>query len=126
MTTQEIANQLVTLCREGKFEEVYRNLYSPEIKSIEPTNGNWDTVQGMDGLQKKGEKWQSMVKEFHSSDISDPIVAGDYFSCVMKTELTMNGMDERINMDEVCVYKVENGKVVSEQFFYTPLPEFAE
>ena len=126
MTTEEIANQLVNLCREGKFEEVYKTLYSPEIKSIEPADGTWDTVQGMEGLQKKGEQWQLMVKEFHSSEVSDPIVAGNFFSCVMKTELTMNGMEERINMDEVCVYKVENEKVVSEQFFYTPLPSFAQ
>jgi ketosteroid isomerase-like protein len=125
MTTEEIANQLVSLCREGKFEEVYTNLYSQDILSIEPEGGTWGTVQGMEAIKKKGQEWHTMVEEFHSSEISDPIVAGDFFTCTMKTEISMKGIPERVNMDEVCVYKVENGKVVSEQFFYTPLPAFA-
>ena len=33
MTTQEVANELVKLCREGKWEECIQKLYSPEIKS---------------------------------------------------------------------------------------------
>lgn len=126
MTTQEVAEKLVSLCRVGDFEKVYKELYSQEIMSIEPEGGTWDTVQGMEAIAKKGEQWHAMVEEFHSSEISDPIVAGDFFSCTMKTELSLKGIEERINMDEVCVYKVENGKVVVEQFFYTPLPAFAE
>lgn len=126
MTTQEVAEKLVSLCRMGDYETVYKDLYSKDIISIEPEGGTWGTVQGMEAIAKKGEQWHNMVKEFHSSEISDPIVAGDFFSCTMKTELSMHGVEERVNMDEVCVYKVENAKVVSEQFFYTPMPAFAE
>ena len=92
MTTEEIAAKLVSLCRQGKYEEVYQDLYDPNIESIEPNGSTWSSVKGMDALKKKGEEWNKMVKEFHGGEISDPIVAGDYFSCTMKTSLTLNGM----------------------------------
>lgn len=123
MTTDEIAKRLVELCREGKYEQVFQELYSPEIVSIEPEGGTWGTVKGFEALAEKAKKWQEMVEEVISGEISDPIVADNFFSCTMKTKVKMQG--EIVNMDEVCVYKVENEKVVSEQFFYTPLPQFA-
>lgn len=124
MTTEEVAKQLVKLCREGKFEECIQSLYSPEIVSIEPEGGPWETrVQGFDALAKKGKDWNEMLAEFHSSEISDPIVAENFFSITMKSNVTLKGMDHPIDMDEVCVYRVENGKVVTEQFFYTPMPQ---
>ncbi|MEM6736651.1 MAG: SnoaL-like domain-containing protein [Bacteroidota bacterium] len=123
MTTQEVANQLVALCREGKFEEVYQNLYSTEIESIEPKGSVFPhEIKGMDALVKKGKQWEELVQEVHTSEVSDPMVAENFFSITMKTKVTMKGMNEPTNMDEVCVYQVQNGKVVSEQFFYTPLP----
>ena len=124
MTTQEIANQLVQLCREGKYEQVYEELFSPEILSIEPEGGPWGTTKGMEGIQKKAQEWQAMVEEILSSEVSDPIVADNFFSCTMKTKVRMKGVTDPVNMDEVIVYRVENQKVVSEQFFYTPLPQF--
>ena len=125
MTTQEVATEMVALCRAGKWEECIQKFYSPDIKSIEPEGATWGTVQGFDAIAKKGQEWQEMVAEFHSSEISDPIVAENFFSITMKSKVTMKGMDQPINMDEVCVYEVKNGKVVKEQFFYTPMPEFA-
>ncbi|MEP0984071.1 nuclear transport factor 2 family protein [Ekhidna sp.] len=123
MTTQEVANRLVELCREGKFEQVFQELYSPEIVSIEPEGAPWGTVQGFEAIANKGKEWNEMVTEFHSSEISEPIVAENFFSITMKSKVTMKGMDQPINMDEVCLYEVNNGKVVKEQFFYTPIPE---
>jgi len=35
MTTQEVANTLVKLCSEAKFEEAAKTLYSPDIVSVE-------------------------------------------------------------------------------------------
>lgn len=124
MTTEEVANQLVKLCREGKFEECISSLYSPDIVSIEPDGGPWESrVQGLQAIAKKGQQWNEMLEAFHSSEISDPIVAENFFSITMKSNVTLKGTNEPIDMDEVCVYHVENGKVVTEQFFYTPMPQ---
>ena len=58
---------------------------SQDIKSIEPEGATWGTVQGFDAIAKKGQEWQEMVAEFHSSEISDPIVAENFFSITMKS-----------------------------------------
>ena len=36
MTTQEVADKLVSLCREAQFETAVAELYSPNIVSVEP------------------------------------------------------------------------------------------
>ena len=123
MTIQEVANQLISLCREGKYEEVYKELFSPEILSKEPEGSLMPVAQGFEQLKEKGAKWNEMVEEFIEGTISDPIIAGDHFACTMKSKVKFKGAPEAVEMDEVCVYKVVDGKVVLEQFFYTPIPE---
>ncbi len=123
MTTQEVADRLISLCREGKYEEVYKELFSPEILSLEPEGSSWPKAQGFDQLAEKGKMWQEMVEEFVEGTISDPVVAGDHFTCTMKSKVKFKGAPEAVEMDEICVYKVVDGKVVLEQFFYTPWPQ---
>lgn len=122
MTTTEVANRLVELCRDNKWEQCIQELYSPEILSIEPEGSTLGTVQGLEAIAQKAKQWEGMIEQFHSGEISDPIVAENFFSITMKSKVTMKGMSESMDMDEVCVYRVDNGKVVTEQFFYTPLP----
>ena len=121
MTTEEIAEKLVSLSREGKFEQIHQELFSPEIISVEPTKeGGWEVEKGFDGLKKKAEQWHGMVEEMIGGEISDPIVAGNHFTCTWKTKVSFKGAPEAVAMDEVAVYEVKDGKVVLEQFFYTP------
>ncbi len=121
MTTQEIAERLIALSKEGKYEQVYQELYSPEIQSKEPLpNGEWDTATGFDGLKAKGEKWQDMVEEMYEGEISDPIVAENFFTCSWKMKVKFKGAPGPVQMDEIAVYEVKDGKVILEQFYYTP------
>ena len=117
MTTQEIANRLVELCRTGQYEQCYQELYSPNIVSIEPSGAMTEKAQGFEELKKKGEAWQDMVQEVHSGEVSDPITADGFFSCIMTTDLTYKD-GNRVKFSEVCVYEVQDGKIVKEQFFY--------
>lgn len=119
MTTQEIANKLVEYCRTGKFENAYQELYSPECVSIEMegAQGYPQRTEGMEAIQEKGKQWNSMVEEFHGMEVSDPIVAGDHFTCSMVMDIKMKGQ-ERQKDAELAMYRVKDGKIVSEQFFY--------
>ncbi|MEL6717855.1 MAG: SnoaL-like domain-containing protein, partial [Bacteroidota bacterium] len=47
----------------------------------------------------------------------EPVIGGNFFSVAMGMDITMKE-GGRMSMDEVCVYKVENGKIVQEQFFF--------
>ncbi len=122
MTTQEVANRLVELCREGDYETVYRELYSPNAVSVEPQGAPLERAEGMEQIKAKGERWNEMVETVNSSEVSDPIVAENYFTCTMKMNVTFKGAPAPTNMEEVVVYNVKEGKVVQEQFFYTPAP----
>jgi len=119
MSVQNIANQLVNLCRQGKFDEAVQELYSPNIVSIEPPGAGFtERTEGMEAFDAKGELWKSMVEEFHGIEVSEPTVAGNYFTCKMSMDVTMKGQP-RSKSEEICLYEVKDGKVVKEQFFYT-------
>lgn len=118
MTTQEVANKLVEYCRTGKWDQAQEELYCTNAVSLEPKGTNWtERVEGLEAIKQKGEKWSSMVEEFHGVEIEGPVVAGNYFSCNMKMDITMKGMP-RMKNEEICLFKVKEGKIVSEQFFY--------
>ncbi|MEO6358810.1 MAG: SnoaL-like domain-containing protein [Ferruginibacter sp.] len=118
MTTKEIATQLVTMCRNGQVEEAKEQLYAPDVVSIEPREGLLPLeTRGMEAIRAKAALFVSHVADFFGSTISDPVVAGDYFSVAWDSDLQMKGEERKTN-HEICVYKVSNGKIVSEQFFY--------
>jgi len=110
--------RLVDLCRKGKIEEAKEELFAPEIMSIEPAEGILPKeTKGMDAIKKKAELFISMVEIFYGHTISDPVVAGDYFSLSWDTDLQMKGEPRKTN-SELCLYKTKDGKIISEQFFY--------
>lgn len=118
MKTSEIANRLVELCREQKWETAQRELYAQDVVSIEPyvMPGTFDKeTRGLQAIIEKGHKFTGMVETMHSLSVSDPMVAGDSFACTMTMDITMKGQG-RMNMTELCVYEVKDGKVISEQF----------
>lgn len=120
MTTQEVADKLVGYCRQGQFADAINDLYGDDIVSIEPDGAPMKEVKGLEAVRQKTEHFNNMVEEFHSMKVSDPIVADKFFSCRITMEATFKE-GGRNTLDEVCIYKVENGKVVREEFFYTPM-----
>jgi len=118
MTTQQIANRLAELCRLGQYEAAQKELYADDAISIEPyeTPEFAKETKGLDAIIEKGHKFESMVEEMHGGSVSEPLVAGNTFAFVMSMDMTMKGQG-RMNMSELCVYQVKDGKVVSEEFF---------
>ena len=118
MTTKEVADRLVELCRQGKIEDTQNELFAEDAVSIEPddTMGPRET-KGLEGIKKKGEMFNSMLENFYGATISEPVVAGNCFSIGWDMDAQMKGQ-ERMMMSEICVYKVKDGKIISEQFFF--------
>ncbi len=118
MTTQELATLLVEMCRKGEVEEAKEKLFSKDIISIEPAEGILPKeTKGIDAIRKKAELFISLVENFYGDTISDPIIAGDYFSLSWESDLQMKGEARKTN-SELCLYKTKDGKIISEQFFY--------
>jgi len=118
MTTTEIAHRLVQLCSKGDFETAQKELFAHDAVSIEPyaTPAFEKETKGLDAIIEKGHKWNSMVEEYHEMKVSPPMVGGNAFAVTMSMNVTMKERG-RMDLTELCVYNVKDGKIVSEQFF---------
>lgn len=119
MTTQQVADRLVQLCSQGKFHDAMEELYASDIVSIEagaPPGMSRET-KGMDGVKAKGEWWQAN-HEVHAASVEGPLVAGAHFAVTFKLDVTFKPEAKRFTMEEVALYKVADGKIVYEEFFY--------
>lgn len=120
MNTEAVAKRLVELCRKGEYEQAQRELYAQDAVSIEMPGlpaGALGDVQGLDAIVEKGRQFAARVEAMHANVVSDPLVAGQWFSVTMTMDVTFKERG-RVQMSELCVYHVRDGKVASEQFFY--------
>lgn len=119
MTTQEVAQQWAQMCREGKNIECIEALYGENVVSKEmPGVPYGEQVSGKQNVLTKSKEWLDNVVEFHSNEISDPVVAHNHFTSKMSFDVTFKDRG-RQQMEEVCVFEVKDGKIVNEQFFYS-------
>ena len=118
MSTQQIAIRLADLVGKGKFDIAQRELFAEAAVSIEAQASELfaKETRGLQAIIKKGHKWKSTVEKIHSCSASEPLVAGSAIAVTLVMDLTMKGRG-RMLLAEICVYRVENGKIASEQFF---------
>jgi limonene-1,2-epoxide hydrolase len=74
-------------------------------------------VKGLPAILEKGHQFGAMVEEVHANHVSDAVVAGSWFSVSMLLDVTMKGRG-RVHMKEICVYRVHDGKITHEKFFF--------
>jgi len=117
MTTQEVANQLVKLCRDGKNDQAIDELYADNIVSREPKGSPMELTEGKAAVKDKTLRWEESVQEIHSATCSEPIIADNHFSIVMDIDATYKEHG-RMKMSEIAVYEVKDGKIVADEFFY--------
>ena len=118
MTVQQIAHRLAELCNQGDFEKAQKELFAEDAVSIEPEAGGGfeKETKGLPAILEKGKQFGAMVEETHGCNVSDPLVAGNVIALSLNMDVTMKGQ-KRSTMSEICVYKVKDGKIISEQFF---------
>jgi ketosteroid isomerase-like protein len=120
MTAEQIAKRLVELCRRGEFSQSQEELFAQNAVSIEPEGmqtGPLGNAEGMDAIRRKGKAFEESVEQIHGVTVSDPLVAGDFFSIAMSFDATWKQGGRR-SMEEICLFEVRDGKIVREQFFY--------
>ena len=119
MNIKEVADTLVKLCSQGKFHEAMEALYSPDIVSMEAgaPPGQSREAKGIAAVRAKGE-WWTANHEVHSATVEGPLIAGAHFAVTFKLDVTFKPDKRRFTMEEVAVYKVADGKIVYEEFFY--------
>ncbi|MEP7144750.1 MAG: SnoaL-like domain-containing protein [Ferruginibacter sp.] len=118
MTKKEIAARLADLCRQGQFETAQKELYAENAISIEPYDmpDFPKETKGLPGIIEKGHKFQSTVETIHSLAVSEPLVVAGSFAVTLQIDMTAKEKG-RMDMSEICVYNVKDGKIISEEFF---------
>ncbi|WP_343768334.1 nuclear transport factor 2 family protein [Gangjinia marincola] len=117
MTNQEVANRLVSLLREGKFETVYEELFHEDAHHIEPQSEHFADVKGLEAIRAKDKAMQENIAGAEGLEVGDAIVAKNYIAIPYKMTVILKD-GNKWPLDEIIVYRVENAKILSEQFFY--------
>jgi len=122
MTTKELADQLVALCRAGRNLEAVDTLLSADVVSVEARGDETMPAQmsGRDVIRGKNQWWIDNHK-IHSTEVKGPFPNGDRFAVIYNFVVTpvagpMAG--KKFRMEEVALYTVSDGKITREEFFY--------
>jgi hypothetical protein len=117
MNTQEVANKVVELTRKQAWHEAVNSLYAKDIVSVEAQGMGGDSPEkrGIDAVRGKADWWINNM-QVHSFDVSGPFVAHDRFVVQYDVDVTDKNSKNRMQMSEVGVYTVKDGKIVREEF----------
>jgi len=118
LATKEVAERFNELAQQEKWFEIQDELFAENVKSIEPSTAkHLPNAEGKSAVRKKGEDWLKRVESRHDSYTTPPIIAGNYFVVGRRTDITVQDLG-RIQVSELMMYEVKDGKIVLEQFFY--------
>lgn len=120
MTTQEVANRFNELAQQEKWFEIQDELFSDDVISIDPKDSPWfGEARGRAAVRKKGEDVVKGIVKVNRLYTTEPLVWGDHFA-VGREQDTMHKDFGRMNVNQIMLYEVKDGKIISEQFFYRP------
>jgi len=118
MTTQEVAARFHELAQQEKWYEIQDEFFADNVKSIEPAGSPYfDNAEGKADVRKKADGFIKRIEAVHRLYTSEPIVTGNHFAVVREKDLTVQGHG-MIQIHQIMLYEVKDGKIVLEQFFY--------
>jgi SnoaL-like domain len=117
MNTEEVAQKVVELVRKQEWHEALDTLYDKDIVSVEASGmgGESPEKRGVDQVRGKIDWWVNAM-EVHSFKANGPFVAHDRFVVQYDADVTDKNSKKRMQLSEVGVYTVQNGKIVREEF----------
>src|SRR6187551_1869169 len=118
LTTQEIADRFNELAQQEKWFEIQDELFADNVKSIDPpTSPYFGYAEGKASVRKKGEDFVKQITALHHAYTTKPVAAGNRFAVGREMDVTATGYG-RIQINEIMIYEVKDGQIVSEQFVY--------
>ncbi len=118
MTTLEVATRFNELAMQEKWFEIQHELFAENVRSIDPPNSPYfGYAEGKTAVRKKGEDFVKTIEAFHGASTTEPVAGGNHFAVGREVDITLQGFG-RIQIKQVMLYEVKDGKIVLEQFFY--------
>jgi hypothetical protein len=117
MNTEEVAQKVVELVRKQAWHEALDTLYDKNIVSTEAraSEGESPEKRGIDQVRGKTDWWLQNM-QVHSFKANGPFVAHDRFVVQYDADVTDKNSNKRMQLSEVGVYTVKDGKIVREEF----------
>ncbi len=117
MNTEEVAKKVVELTRKQAWVEALDTLYSKDIVSLEARtmDGSSPETRGVAGVRGKVDWWLANM-QVHGVEVSGPFVAHDRFVVQYDIDVTDKNSKRRMQLSEVGVYTIKDGKIVREEF----------
>ena len=117
-TTQQVVARFKELAQQEKWFEIQDELFSDNVKSIDPPDSPYfEYAEGKAAVRKKGEDWVKRIEGVHKRYTSEPIVSNNHFAVNRVVEIDVKGLG-RVEINEIMLYEVKDGQIISEQFFY--------
>ncbi|HZJ39254.1 MAG TPA: nuclear transport factor 2 family protein [Chthoniobacterales bacterium] len=117
MNTEEVAKKVMELVQKQAWHEAIDTLYSKDVVSVEARGSDGESAEkrGLDQVRGKTDWWVKAM-EIHNFRVSGPFVAHDRFVVQYDIDATEKESKKRMQMSEVGVYTVKDGKIVREEF----------
>lgn len=118
MTVQEIGKKLVDYIQKGEDLSAYNELFSNNAIAVEPRLPGFERVEGLENIRNKYTALSSAIQELKYREISDVLLTAEkHIALNIKLEALLKD-GSTFKVDEICLYEIEDGKIISEQFFY--------
>ena len=118
LTTQQVAARFNELAQQERWFEIQDELFADNVKSIDPPNSPWfGNAEGKAIVRKKGEDFVKRIEAGHGAHTTEPVIGGNHFAVGREVDITVKGLG-RIQINEIMMYEVKDGLIISEQFFY--------
>jgi ketosteroid isomerase-like protein len=119
MSTQDIANDLVSMWKQGQFAESGEKYWADDVVSVEAGGppGMDPASHGKSAARGKGEWWNN-THDIHGVTVEGPYVNGDQFIVRFVMDVTVKDSGARMTMNESALYTIKDGKIAEERFFF--------
>jgi hypothetical protein len=112
----EIATEVFSMLKDGKFTEVEERWLAPSIVSVEGAGVSMAWT-GKKAVLGKYRGWES-DNEINEMRVEGPWVGATGFAVRYVGDITQKSTGQRNKMEEIAVYTVKDGKIVREEFHF--------
>ena len=117
-TTQEVAARFDELAQQEMWFEIQDELFADHVRSVDPPDSPYfKYAEGKVAVRQKGKDFVEKIEEVHGRYTTHPIIGRNHFAVGRDVDITVRGFG-RIKINEIMLYQVKDGQIVSEQFFY--------
>jgi len=116
MTIKEKAQDIHDMMLQGKLLEAFDKYYHEDVVMTEPRG----TRKGKQECRNYEEQFLESIKEFHGLEVKAIASDEDKGTAFIQSsmDVTFEGTDDKVTMEQVSVQQWKDGQVIHERFFY--------